>query len=500
MADFTRREFLENTMFTAAAAAATGVAMPRVSYGKESGPNDKLRVAILGLNGRGQIHLGGFAARNDCEITVVCDPDEMVGMTKGVERVEKHTGRKPKYVRDLRQVMDDQDIDIVAIATPNHWHSLATIWAVQNNKHVYCEKPVSHNVEEGRRAVQAIEKHGTIVQCGTQSRSHESQQQAVEFLQSGGIGEVKLARGLCYKRRKAIGAKGNYDVPASVDYNVYLGPADVEPLSRPRLHYDWHWQYNCGNGDLGNQGIHQMDIARWGLGVNNLGSGVVSYGGRLGYEDAGTTANTQVSIHDFADDKRIIFETRGLVISADDWAQFFKKDGQPYSGNKIGVIFHGTEGYVVSTSDYGTAHAFDPDGNITKTFTGGSTQSHFDNFVEAIQKNDASHLNCPFIEGHLSSALCHLGNISYQMGTKQSVSNIAEALASDVEATESVERTVEHLRENQVNPDESMLTLGPALELDGQKETFTGNLADTANPRLFREGRGDFKIPSAANV
>jgi len=490
----TRRRFLQSSLF-ASAAAAGGLAFPVVGRSaRAAGPNDKLRVAILGLNGRGQTHLSNFARRKDCDITVVCDPDEMIGMTKGVDKVESKTGQKPKYIRDLRQVMEDGNVDIVAIATPNHWHSLGTIWAVQNGKHVYCEKPVSHNVEEGRRAAQAIEKHGTIVQCGTQSRSHEAQQQAVAFVQNGGIGEVKLARGLCYKRRGSIGAPGNYDVPASVDYDVYLGPADVEPLTRPKLHYDWHWQYNCGNGDLGNQGIHQMDIARWGLGVEGIGDSVVSYGERLGYEDAGTTANTQVSIHEFADGKRIIFETRGLVIDKDDWSMFFRdKNGNPYSGNKIGVIFYGTDGYVVSTSKYDMAHAYDLEGNITKSFTGGTLESHFDNFVEAVHKNDPSHLNCPFEEGHLSSALCHLGNISYLLGEHQPVPEITQALEGDKWSTESLERTVLHLRQNGVDVDKTPMALGPKLTLDG--ETFTGSGASQANEMLFREGRGEFTIP-----
>ena len=492
----TRRHFLQSSLF-ASAAAAGGLAFPVVGRAQKStGPNGKLRVAILGLNGRGQTHLNNFTRREDCDVTIVCDPDEAVGMTKGVENVAKKQGHKPKYVRDLRSVMENPNVDVVAIATPNHWHSLATIWAVQAGKHVYCEKPVSHNVEEGRRAVQAIERANVIVQCGTQSRSHQSQQEAIAHVQNGGIGEVKLARGLCYKRRKAIGAPGNYDVPASVDYNVYLGPADVEPLSRPKLHYDWHWQYNCGNGDLGNQGIHQMDIARWGLGVSDLGNSIVSYGERLGYEDAGTTANTQVSIHEFSGGKRIIFETRGLEIAEGDFAMFFKdKEGKPYSGNKIGVIFYGTDGYVVSTSSYSEAHAYDPDGNIVKTFRGGTTESHFDNFVEAIQKNDPSHLNCPFLEGHLSSALCHLGQISYLLGEHQPVAEIASALKDDGWMGESVERTIAHLRHNNVDADRTPMALGPKLSLDGKKETFVGGGASAANAMLFREGRGDFVIP-----
>jgi predicted dehydrogenase len=472
-------------MFAAAAAAAVNVALPRTSLAnKRLGPNDKLRVAILGVNGRGKSHIEGFGENSRCDIVALCDPDESVGRER-LSMVEKYQKSKPRYIKDLRDVMDDPNIDIVAIATPNHWHSLATIWAVQNGKHVYCEKPVSHNVEEGRRAAQAVEKHGTIVQCGTQSRSAKAHQDAMAFVQQGGIGEVKLARGLCYKRRTAIGPRGKYDVPASVDYDIYLGPADDEPLTRPQFHYDWHWQWNCGNGDLGNQGIHQMDIARWGLGVDYLGDRVVSYGGRLGYEDAGETANTEVSIYDFAGGKQIIFETRGL-------------ESTDYRGAKIGVIFHGSEGYVVSTSRYGSVSAFDPKGNPIKSFEGDG--SHFDNFVDAVLADDASLLNCPFVEGHLSSALCHLGNISYRLGQKRSVSEITEALRSDPHAAESVERTAEHLRQNHVDPDETRMALGPVLTLDGRAEKFTGSGSEKANALLFREGRGEFLIPSAANV
>ncbi|MBX3438140.1 MAG: Gfo/Idh/MocA family oxidoreductase [Planctomycetaceae bacterium] len=485
MSGLSRRNFLENSMFAIAAAAGVGAAQPRrASSDERVGPNDKLRVAILGVNGRGQSHIGGFIGNTYCDVVALCDPDEIVGMTR-VKQVEEKQGGKIKYFRDLRGVMEDPNIDVVTIATPNHWHSLATIWAVQAGKHVYCEKPVSHNVEEGRRAVQAIEKHGTIVQCGTQSRSSKAHQEAVQFLRSGGIGDVTLARGLCYKRRPSIGPRGNYDVPANVDYNIYLGPAAAEPLTRPRFHYDWHWQWNCGNGDLGNQGIHQMDIARWGIDADDLGERVVTYGGRLGYEDAGETANTEISIYDFSGGRRIIFETRGL--ETDD-----------YRGAKIGVVFHGTKGYVVSTSDYSNVTAFDPDGNVLKKFEGGG--NHFDNFVDAVRAKDASLLNCPFAEGHLSSALCHLGNISYRLGEQRSVAEIREALAKDADAAETIGRTVDHLKANQVNLDQTPMTLGPVLTLNGREEKFTGSLSDQANAFTFREGRGDFKIPSAANV
>ncbi|QDU39236.1 Alpha-N-acetylgalactosaminidase [Maioricimonas rarisocia] len=485
MSHSTRREFLENSMFAFAAAAAGSVAPQVLQAAPAASPNSKLRVAVLGVNGRGGTHISNFLRREDCDIVAIVDPDEAVGQ-KRVEQIAGKQGSKPSFHKDLRRVMEDPNIDVISIATPNHWHSLATIWAVQNKKYVYVEKPVSHNVTEGRRAVQAARKHGVIVQCGTQSRSHQSHQEAMAFIHNGGIGEVKLARGLCYKRRKSIGPRGNYDVPASVDYNVYLGPADEEPLTRQRFHYDWHWQWNCGNGDIGNQGIHQMDIARWGLGINDLGDRVVSYGGRLGYEDAGETANTQVSIHD-SGDKRIIFETRGL-----------ETDG--IRGAKIGVIFYGSEGYLVSTSNYSSVTAFDLDGNPIKTFKGGNTSQHFDNFVEAVKANDQSMLNCDIEEGHISSALCHLGNISYKLGETMDTAELRAALGDDEQAVESLDRTVQHLTNNDVNADRTPMALGPALALNGKEEVFVGSHASAANPLLFREGRGEFQIPDEASL
>ncbi|MGH7129826.1 MAG: Gfo/Idh/MocA family protein, partial [Planctomycetaceae bacterium] len=362
-------------MFAAAAAAVAGSASSRVFAQEQqqpsSSPNEKLLVAVLGVRSRGQSHLSAFCGRQDTEVVAVVDPDEAVGQSKGVEVVEKKTGKKPAFHKDLRKILEDESIDIVTIATPNHWHALAAIWAVQHGKDVYCEKPVSHNVSEGRRIVQAARKHDKIVQTGTQCRSMQGTIDAIEFIKSGGIGEVTIARGLCYKRRDSIGPRGKYDVPASVDYNLWTGPAPMKELSRPKFHYDWHWQWDYGNGDLGNQGIHQMDICRWGLGVSGLGQSVLSYGGRFGYEDAGQTANSQVSIHDYGE-KRLVFEVRGLPTGS-------------LRGANVGVIFYGTKGYVVLTSYNGGA-AFDPEGQQIKTFNAGG--DHFDNFLQAVRSRN----------------------------------------------------------------------------------------------------------------
>lgn len=483
----TRREFLEQSMLATAAAAAGAAVSPAVFAAKGSGsPNERLRVAVLGVNGRGKTHLNEFMKRKDCEIAAIVDPDEAVGHRNGVERVEKATGKKPAFYQDMRKAFDDTSIDLVGIATPNHWHSLAAIWAMQAGKDVYCEKPVSHNVSEGRRVVQTARKHQRICQAGTQSRSYEAHQEAIDFVHSGGIGEVKLARALCYKRRTSIGPRGNYDVPASVDYGLWLGPAPEKPLTRPRFHYDWHWQWDYGNGDLGNQGIHQMDIARWGLGASDLGTGIVSFGGRLGYKDAGETANTQVSIHTLGD-KRLIFEVRGLPT----------KD---FMGASIGVIFYGTEGYVVSTSHYSSVSVFDPDGKQVKQFTGGSLSNHFANFIEGVRSRKVEDLHGDILEGHLSSALCHLGNVSYRLGERLAAREMDGRLSGDDEALETWDRTAAHLTEDGVDLKTTEIQFGAQLAVDGKHEVFTGNRASQANEWLTRNYRKPFVVPDAKDV
>ncbi|MGQ0635091.1 MAG: Gfo/Idh/MocA family protein [Planctomycetaceae bacterium] len=483
-----RRQFLEN-----AALAATGTALfgatihgPAQAEVQSKSPNERLRVALLGVNGQGQVHLGSFAGRDDCEIVAICDVDEAVGQTKGVAEVERMTGRRPAYYQDLRRMFDDKSIDIVSIATPNHWHALAAIWAIQAGKDVYVEKPVSHNVSEGRRIVDAARKYGRICQTGTQCRSAPGMRELMRFLHSGGIGEIKLARGLCYKRRPSIGPRGTYTVPSSVDFDLWCGPASKKPLTREKFHYDWHWQWDYGNGDLGNQGIHQMDLARWGLGVNDLGRSVVSYGARVGYKDAGETANTQVSVHDYGD-KTLIFEVRGLPT-------------EPFKGARVGVVFYGSQGYAVSTSYAGGA-VYDLEGNVVREFDGEVDPLHFANFVNAVRSRQIADLYADVEQGHLSSALCHLANISYRLGEALPMGELQsrlEALRTTEECLETFDRVRQHLAANQISADSTKLHLGPLLAVEPGSERFTGAQSDKANPLLTREYRAGFEVPATA--
>ena len=465
------------TFFIAAGAAAVA-SQERVVLA-----NSKVRIAVLGLNGRGKDHIAGFGNVPEAEVVCLCDPDLRVARATAAA-FETRFNRKVSIEQDLRKVFERKDIDAVSIATPNHWHALGAIWAIQAGKDVYVEKPVSHNVMEGRRIVDAARKHGRICQTGTQSRSNPGTREMMEFVQSGKIGDVKVARGLCYKPRGSIGPKGEYEIPKNINYDLWSGPARILPLTRKNLHYDWHWMWEYGNGDLGNQGIHQMDLARWGLGVNELSKGIISYGGRFSYVDAGETANTQVAVHDYGS-KSLVFEVRGL--KTDD-----------HKGAKVGVIFEGTDGYVVMTT-YANGIAFDKDGNKIREFKGDG--NHFANFISAVRSRKSTDLHADILEGHLSSALCHTANISYRLGTKISWAD-AEKQLDSIKTTDNAkatfERTVAHLKANNVDLAAEQVQFGPALVCDPKTETFPGN--EAANKMLTREYRAPYVVPNADNV
>jgi predicted dehydrogenase len=405
-----RRHFLQDT----AAIAAGFAAMPGVSTradepagardgdAKPAGPNDVLRVAVCGVNSRGMEHIQGWGKiKDDVRITTICDVDLNV-----TGKAKKAVGRlyqaEPKVVQDIRRVLDDKSIDAISIATPNHWHALLTIWACQAGKDVYVEKPVSHNVSEGRRMVEAARKHGRIVQTGTQCRSHKGIQEAMAFLHAGHLGQVYLAKGLCYKRRDSIGHKPDEPVPTGLDYDLWTGPAPKHPFTRNLVHYNWHWNWDFGNGDLGNQGIHQMDLARWGLGKNELPKAVMASGGRFGYTDDGQTPNTLSVAFDF-DNCQLQFEVRGLITNDEEHV-------------RVGNIFYGTEGILAITSYTDWQVYFGH--KLEKGPAGKGGGDHFANFVKAVRARDPKLLNADIEEGHLSSAYCHLGNIAYRLGRK----------------------------------------------------------------------------------
>ncbi|RUL89060.1 Gfo/Idh/MocA family protein [Tautonia sociabilis] len=430
MRSIQRRDFLQASAASlatlGASTAARAAAEPRPSAGpKVKSPNDSLNVAVVGVNGRGKDHVRGFLGLKEqgVRLAAICDVDEDV--VGGVMRaIESSEGSAPQYVKDVRRLLDDPGIDVISVATPNHWHSLMGIWACQAGKDAYIEKPVSHNVWEGRKLVEAARKYDRIVQCGTQCRSHKGIQDAMEFLRSGKLGTIYMAKGLCYKPRGSIGHGSFQPVPKNLDYDLWTGPAQFHKPGDPTvynpniLHYNWHWVWNTGNGDLGNQGIHQMDLARWGIGKDHFPNTVQSAGGRYGYDDDGETANTQTVNFEY-DDVLLQFEVRGLPTNDE-------------MGVKIGDIFYGTEGILTITSYTNWQTYFGHKMEPGPSGSGGG--DHYANFIEAVRTRDRSILNAEIEQGHLSSAFCHLGNIALRLGRKLHIDPATESFVDDEEA------------------------------------------------------------------
>ena len=496
MNTLSRRNFLKTTSVLA------GVALSRPArlWAQSAGANSDIRVAVVGFGGRGQSHINAFSKLPGVRLVALCDADDKI-LQRGVRSLGDK-GITVQGYRDVRKLLESKAIDAVTTATPNHWHSLITVWACQAGKDVYVEKPVSHNVFEGRKCVEAARKYNRIVQTGTQSRSKESLREALDWVRAGSLGKIRVARGLCYKRRPSIGkVDGPQPIPPEVDYDLWCGPAEKLPLMRKRLHYDWHWVWNTGNGDLGNQGIHEMDIARWALGKPELSPMVFSIGGRLGYIDDGETANTQMVVHDYGD-ALLIFEVRGLpsrpVPGAIPGKKKSKKGGETdepvetmdqYRGQSIGDIIECEGGYLAGTT------AYDKDGKKIRSFSGKSEDEggHFGNFIKAVRSRKREDLHAEILEGHLSSALCHTGNISYRLGRSASPEELKEALKQDAAAQETLARMEEHLAANGVDIKKSQLALGPVLRMDPKKEQFLDNAK--ANALLTRNYRAPFVVP-----
>jgi len=483
MPKISRREMLERSMVAAAAAAsATSFAGPGLAsevkpYGAKAGANERVRLALVGVGGRGMQHLGPLLQMRDvCEVAALCDVDENV-IARAAKYIEDKSGKKPAYVKDYRKLLEDKSIDAVSIATPHHWHALQALWAIQAEKDAYVEKPVSHNVWEGRKVVEAARKHGRIVTQGSQRRSWPSHMEAMKFLHSGKIGTLKSVHGICYKGRGSIGKKKDGPVPPGVDYDLWLGPAPVRPFNPNRFHYNWHWHWDYGNGDLGNTGVHDMDIIVWGIRKTELPRRIVSLGGRFGYEDDGETPNTQIVALEY-DDLPITYEVRGLRT-------------EKYLDVNMAAIFRCADGYLVAAN--GPVAAFDSGGKVIQAFGArGDDEPHFRNFVDAVKSREPESLRVGVLDGHLGSGFCHLPNISYRLGTMKPLST-KEPFGAFAQGNECYERVTKHLKENGVDLEKTQFRMGRALAFDPKTETIVGDAE--ANPLLRREYRKPFVVP-----
>lgn len=477
----TRRQVLKQT---ALASGSFFIGSSQSACGKKS---DAIRVAVVGFHGRGGSHIAAYSKSSNARLVALCDVNKTYLEGRAAELKKK--GTEVATYQDIRKLLESKDVDAISVATPNHWHSLAGIWAMQAGKDVYVEKPVSHNVWEGRQLVNAARKYKKIGQVGSQCRSSYSLAEAVAWVKAGNIGKIKIARGLCYKRRPSIGKTDKpLAPPPEVDIDLWVGPAMETEIHRKKLDYDWHWQWPYGNGDLGNQGVHQMDIARWFLGESAIAPKAWSVGGRLGYEDDGTTPNTQIVYQDYAA-APLIFEVRGLPASSD------SKDMDKFMGAGVGCVIHCEGGYVV-VPDYAKAIAYDKDGKELKTWKG--ADDHFENFLKAVKSRRPDDLNAEVLEGHLSAAVCHTGNISYRLGEKKSVEDIRKAIESQSGGGETFDRMVKHLEANQVDLKATPLTLGPVLAFDPKTEKAVGN--EAAAKLMTREYRKPFVVPEISIV
>lgn len=428
----TRRQFI-------GASAAAVVAAGTMPKGRVFGANNRVRVGVVGLHGRGQSHMNGFAELPLSDVVALCDVDKNV-LEAAAKALKEKTGKKVKTFTDMRDMLESKTVDAVSFATPNHWHTLGSVWACQAGKDVYVEKPLSHEVWEGRQLVAAAEKYGRIVQHGTQNRSDPQWVRAMQRLKAGEIGEVFMARALCYKRRDAIPEAQPEAPPKNLDWNLWQGPAQERQFSKCYVHYNWHWFWDYGNGDIGNQGVHQMDVAVWGLG-KGLPVRVSSSGGRFGYKDQGETANTQICTYTYADGKLLVFEVRGRATNDE-------------GGAKIGNLFYGSNGYMVDGKFFDGDGKEIPDKEKLTPQDLGVTGSHYETFIQAVINRKQIEGRATAIDGHLSAAHGHLGNIAYRAGHD--------------------------------------------LRFDPEKETFTGEGCAEANALLKRAYRKGFEVPQLA--
>ncbi len=493
MSKLSRRDFMKSSMAVGAGLAMAGTAS------RVLGANDDLRIAVVGVGGQGGGHMKIFSKIPGVRLVAICDADRD-HVEKRAADFEKSGGAKLKTYTDVRELLEDKSIDAITSATPNHWHALVTVWACQAGKDVYIEKPACHEIWEGRKMVEAARKYDRIVQIGTQKRSSMAHKAAYEWIHAGNIGAIKWARGFCYKGRGpgtngiVEGTNGPIPVPATVDYNLWCGPADMMPLQRKELHYVWHWVWNTGCGDIGNQGPHEMDLARWALGDPGLPTRGFSIGGRFGVGDAGETANTQIAFFDYKP-APLIFEVRGLPTKKG----VRNMDNYRRTGVDVGDCIQCEGGYFPCGD--GGGWIYDNDGKRTsKSFTGKDYagvggEGHHENFIKAVRSHKRSDQNADIEVGHLSAALCHIANTSYRLGKKATPDEIKAAIADNPEMTDSFNRMLEHLAANEVDLTKEPITLGPMLTMDPQKEQYVGEYSEMANMFIKRNYREPFVVP-----
>ena len=472
-----RRTFLKCAATAAGVANTFAIAGTKAS-GRVLGANDRVRIAVAGINGRGQSHLKGFGQMKDVEIAYLVDPDSRLFDSRS-KIVKGTAGNTPDCVQDIRRALEDKNLDAVSIVTPNHWHALMGIWACQAGKDVYVEKPCSHNIFEGRKLVEAARKYDRIVQHGTQRRSDPQWIQLINDIRNGKYGKLQVAYSFDRRQRLSIGIKDPQEPPRELDFDLWLGPAPVQPFRTNLVHYKWHWMWDFGNGEIGNLGSHELDVCRWAMPDGAVPKSVVTLGGRFGYKDQGQTPNTQLTMLDFGEAK-LLHEVRGLV-GKNQW----KITNEFYTDE--GVIRDG-KFFAKGTSNGVLIENAPPPGVPEQG------PRHLRNFIDCVRSRKREDLHAEILEGHRSTLLAHLGNISYRLGEDVPFDRLTKTFDGDKLFRESFEDMKRHLVDaGRLELANSTCRLGRTLSFDAQAEKFLG--APHANQLLSRPYRGPFVVP-----
>jgi len=486
MKNIARRDFIKYSLISGAASMLPVACNTASSKARIIGANDTVRAAVVGFNSKGAQHIEVFRNLPGVRIVALCDVDRDI-LNREAAKFTERNEKVETYV-DVRKLLENKNIDVVVIATPNHWHSLIAIWACQAGKDVYLEKPVSHNIWEGRKVIEAARKYNRIVQSGTQNRSDTGLREGVNYIKEGNLGKILWTYGLWYKKRESIGnVDGPQKIPEQIDYNLWTGPAKFEPLMRKNLHYDWHWFWNTGDGDMANIGVHQIDDCRFAMSDPGLPKRVLSLGGRFNFNDNAETPNTQLALFEFESAPHMIIETRNLPMKKG------VKAMDHLRGVRMGNIIQCENGYFAGGR--GGGWAYDNDNKKIKQFPGDGGGGHQANFIKAVRDRNSNELHSDILQGHISSVLCHMANISYRLGRNISPNQIKEILQQDPEAASAYDRILNHLAANEINLQKTPLTLGPWLDVDIEKEQFIGDFGKAANQYISRTYRKPFVVP-----
>lgn len=460
MAPVNRRSFLR----TSALAVGAGLAaqFSPSAWARPIGANSAVRIAVIGLNSKGAGHLDQLLEVPGVRVVALCDVDPNIL----AREVEKLKAKKISVyaTTDARRLFDRGNIDAVVIATSNHWHAPLTVLACQAGKDVYVEKPASRTLWEGRQMVAAAEKYGRVVQVGTQYRSDTGWPEAIAWLQAGHLGKITAVHTICYKLRESIGRRLPW-YPDWLDYDMWCGPTPMVPLECNRLDYEWHWNWRTGNGELGNNGIHVLDIARRVTQRETLPTRVLSLGGHYGVDDVQETPNAQLVVYDYGDGVPLLFESRALPAQPGvNYMDAFRGMRGP---NGLAVLCEG--GYL---SGYTGSAAYSPDGKRIQNFVGDGGGNHMANFLSAVRAEKPAELNAPITIGHASTSLCHLGNISHRLGSNAGLGAARTAIDAFPAARAALDDMQRHLGLHGIDLAQAPVTVGPWLQVDGPRQDF----------------------------